>query len=203
MQTLESSLIPLIEKIGQVHGWPELQFKIDEAWGSNRKDNRLALRKALSLKLNEDLTELSRPPLPISGSASVSHCPSIGGFVFVPKPWSAGFDIEEKSRISEKVVSRIASPEETTTAPNRHCLWVAKEATFKSLMNKNQPRVLSEIMITGWTSENLSSLPSQHLLNAWTYSAMLKRVNSSISGIGLAVSFRDNVLSIFVGAHST
>ena len=85
---------------------------------------------------------------------SISHTRSIGVFLFTfDKSLSIGFDIENKNRVTKKVIERVSSKEELSQAPEVSLLWTAKEAGFKSLSAKTGALFLSDCLISQWTKE--------------------------------------------------
>lgn len=91
------------------------------------------------------------PSLP-DWSVSISHCPVLGGFAATRREkGQIGFDLESNRRVSEQIIKYVMfTPEELARAPGPGLLWVAKEATFKSLLGPDQPTVLSQIEVNGW-----------------------------------------------------
>ena len=81
-------------------------------------------------------------------SFSISHCDHLGAFLFTFN-WktSIGFDVEQRQRITEKLVGRISSKKEIQQSPSPSLLWTAKEAGLKCLSNKKNPILLSECFI--------------------------------------------------------
>ena len=88
-------------------------------------------------------------------SISISHCKHMGAFLFTfDKNVSIGFDIEERNRITDKLVNRISSKEEIQQSPTSFLLWVAKEASFKCLNHKTQ-NLLSDCIISHWRKRKI------------------------------------------------
>ena len=87
-------------------------------------------------------------------SFSISHCDHLGAFLFTFN-WktSIGFDVEQRQRITEKLVGRISSKKEIQQSPSPSLLWTAKEAGLKCLSNKKNPILLSECFISDWRKE--------------------------------------------------
>lgn len=85
-------------------------------------------------------------------SGSISHCPTLGGFVASTQKRRLGFDIEESSRITKDVLSRMFSQDEIAAAPHPYLLWCAKEALFKALKGEGQPVVLSNLPELRWSA---------------------------------------------------
>ncbi len=94
-----------------------------------------------------------KPECPFA-SISIAHCPFIGGFLFVfDTSLSIGFDIEQKKRITKKLIGRISSTEEIQTAPSPALLWAAKEAGFKCLYERQTQLLLSACRISHWRKD--------------------------------------------------
>lgn len=99
----------------------------------------------------ESLLKVGKKPHCSFASISISHCDHLGAFLFVfDKNISIGLDIEEKKRITQKNVERISSKEEMNQAPHYSLLWVAKEASFKSLFKSKTLFLLSDCLISNW-----------------------------------------------------
>ena len=129
--------------------------------GPNR-EARLKLRRTLVAHLEE----LVPPPSPISirqllipglppqspqAAISISHCRTWAGFIFKSDPNPPlGLDIEQKSRITKKLVSRISRREEVEGTPSCAFLWGAKEAAFKAVSTKPGDLILGKVHIEGW-----------------------------------------------------
>ena len=125
---------------------------------------RVALRNLLVEDLEKSFGDLSgdggwrerllkpgnRPHLP-DVAISLSHCPSLGGFIFsAAKNFSLGFDVEEASRV-DRAVEYLARVEEIGSSPSRALLWVAKEAAFKAVAPvAGRRHLLGDILISRW-----------------------------------------------------
>ena len=91
------------------------------------------------------------PPQSTHAAISISHCQTWAGFIFKPDPNPPlGLDIEQKSRITKKLVSRISRREEVEGAPSYAFLWGAKEAAFKAVSTKPGDLILGKVHIEGW-----------------------------------------------------
>ena len=130
-----------------------------DATGPNR-EARLKLRRTLVTYL-EELIHLGTyrqqllipgiPPQIPNVAISISHCQTWAGFIFKLAPdISLGFDIEQKFRITKKLVNRISHKEEVECAPSCAFLWGAKEATFKAVPAKPEDFILGNIRIDRW-----------------------------------------------------
>ena len=124
-------------------------------YGSLNPNHRSALRQELQSTVRseahkrglfispddvERLIDLSAPPRLAACGISVSHCPELGGFAIDFDAAWIGFDVEVTSRLTSKVIERIAhfSTELTHIKNLREqapLLWVAKEAAIKAYGN--------------------------------------------------------------------
>ncbi len=122
-------------------------------WGDENPDYRLSIRKGLFeyLKNNhpdeiaDSVWDLETPPVLKSLFISISHSHGMGGFIVCT--WSVGLDIENTTRISEKIVERVSSEEELKSCPEFELLWPAKEAIFKC---STEFYTISQIQIQSW-----------------------------------------------------
>ncbi|MBC6415534.1 MAG: hypothetical protein GDA46_03995 [Bdellovibrionales bacterium] len=94
-------------------------------------------------------------------AVSISHCPSLAGFVFVfqnnlKKKISLGLDIEESHRISQKVISRVSQTQEQNSSPRPDFLWTAKESSFKCFSESSNPLLIKDCRIYAWKAEKKS-----------------------------------------------
>ena len=135
----------LIERLTQA--LPSLRLVLRPEFGSSHPGYRQNLRQELALLTGEPGSlDLASPPTLAHGFVSISHCPSLGGFVLAPE--RVGLDIEVTSRVEQKIATRIHHPDDEPIAfPS--ALWTAKEATYKAL-GPRQPAVFTEIAIQSW-----------------------------------------------------
>lgn len=139
--------------------FPQLRGEFSELLTSQNKEHRLHIRQSLQRQLaplDAGLLELARRPRLPGWSISISHCPSVGGWVALPGSNRVGLDIEELSRIQLPIVRRISEKSEIQCAPRPEFIWCAKEAFYKGL-DSDQPQVISELGIGDWTQESDSS----------------------------------------------
>ncbi len=111
-------------------------FFYDSNWGSNNPNHRKLLRSYLAKELlNPTFLDLKKAK--IVPYISNSHTKMIGGYFKSNNNLTAGFDLEEQSRISEKLVARVSSKEEIHLIGNKysHFIWPIKEAGFKAFSN--------------------------------------------------------------------
>ncbi len=129
-------------------------------FGSNALDHRSKLREALSTWVqnfiisndNRDsfadlttLSDLSKPPRLDGWAISVSHCPSLGGFIAAPSNSHVGLDFELTARVSSQIAHRVAAfPGETKLLEQIGAaekplaiFWAAKEAAIKAFGNSD------------------------------------------------------------------
>jgi hypothetical protein len=129
----------------------QISVDLSPKYASRAPDFRSLLRMSIYQKLQEpsllDLTQIPRLP---HGFVSISHCPSLGGYVLSKNP--VGFDIEESSRVEWRFVDRMSHPDDEK-GPTAAAQWCAKEAVFKLLADQ-QPPVLSQIAIYNWKSKD-------------------------------------------------
>ncbi len=121
---------------------------------------RLQLRQSLVSQLEKQtILGVYRQPLLTPGgppkgpgmAISISHCRILAGFIFEYSPnIFLGLDIEQKSRITKRVVNRVSNKEEIISAPSLALLWGAKEAAFKTIDEKNSKITLSNVRMTNW-----------------------------------------------------
>lgn len=121
-------------------------FQIQAEWGANHPQHRLLLKKESQKSV----------------FASISHCPSLGGFVGLnsshPGDLQVGFDIEEVPRVSLAAVERISNHRDQSPSCEPEMrpalLWSAREAAFKALLGDSQPLVVSQIWLSHWQERN-------------------------------------------------
>jgi hypothetical protein len=162
--TPSEDLAALIPELRQALALPTLEMRLRPEWAAGA---RAQIRSALVSEIGADLSETEREALarldlvpdPPGHSVSISHTPSLGGFVYLKQAGPRlGFDLEDIARVHTKVVSRVSTPEELSAAPSPAQLWVAKEAAFKAL--RGRPKVIAALHARAWRSvalrENLS-----------------------------------------------
>jgi phosphopantetheinyl transferase (holo-ACP synthase) len=145
-------------------GLSGLQCELSKNFASQVPEHRAQIRRALeesilgqarknrssadlpSLDL-ASLANLSLPPRIQDFAISISHCPTLGGFVHLPKSASVqgvGFDIEIADRVSTPVAKKVLphAPEQflhsAIDAGDESisgCIWAAKESSIKSMGN--------------------------------------------------------------------
>ncbi len=142
-----------------------IRFSTD--YGSQSSEHRHLIRQTIATEFGENWSELERqnfldlqqiPKMP-KLFASISHTHDHGVWIVGPRP--VGIDLEQTSRISEKIIARVCSAEEishtTKLFGSPLVLWTAKESAFKALYRASQIRVLSEIEIL-WDKKGEISL---------------------------------------------
>lgn len=119
----------------------------------NRFDLRTSLYNFLKDKKNfvfEDALDLRNVPqkIGVPGKdhySSLSHTEDIGVFVLDSAP--VGVDYEDRSRIQQKIVERVCTPDELKLSSNFQLLWSIKEASFKAIPFIVQPKAISELSV--------------------------------------------------------
>lgn len=127
--------------------------QMQEDWGSHNSNHRMLIRKALLeyLKQNhpseveDSIWDLESPPVLKTLKVSISHCHKMGGFVVCSRP--VGFDVEETSRITPRLLERITTEEERKRCPEPEILWTAKESIFKCV---SQYVMITQIHVDSW-----------------------------------------------------
>lgn len=186
--SLESQWLSLLELTNG-------QLVINSQWNSEAKDHRDQVREHLVYTLTrhepppepaelERLRDLSQPPHLVGFSISISHCKKAGGVMWIKDPhFQVGLDMEDRLRVSAKVVARVSEAKEMSRAPHPALIWTAKEATFKSLLGVSQPRIVSDIQIDTWIP--LSS-------EIWRFQAQVRGLNQRpVEGLA---GFRDDLV---------
>jgi len=136
-----------ITRIKALLGLKHLEVHLRPSWGSQSPGFRE--------EIHGDLKTLMGKAYPLC-DASISHCPSLGGFAFTQFDYDQllqlGFDLEETYRVSPEVARRVClTAAEYEAAPSAASLWTAKEAAFKALKGVNQPKTVSQIVLNSWT----------------------------------------------------
>lgn len=142
-------------------GLSGLHCEISEGFASQVADHRFqirrALKKSLSKTVNRELSALDNllvPPRLPETAISISHCPTLGGFIHLSKSENLsslgfeitgiGFDIEISDRVSVPVAKKVLphSSEsflhdlfESGEPSIPACVWAAKESSIKSVGN--------------------------------------------------------------------
>lgn len=179
-----------------------------------RDGNRRLIRQALSIRTGLDTTDLvdltGRTPIPrkdgLQFSISISHCRLGGGYALLSKTANGdplddiGFDMEDRGRITSRLIARVTSPEERTASPVEALLWGAKEATFKAMRHAEQrPNVLSQILLSDWHQPP----PSDGEGKIFTFHARIQKPMRPIRGQGLVLERSNLLFSFFVLERST
>ena len=166
----------LLENFGPIH-FDLLLFKSEKAGAEERKELRKKLIEQIKKQKNfqpkakklkpsccerftqkqellpwDSLLKIGSKPEGPLVHISISHSYNLGVFLFVfDKKKSIGFDIEQKDRITKKLISRISSKKEIKQAPFPQLLWVSKEAGLKGLSDNKKPLLLSDCFISNWS----------------------------------------------------
>ncbi|MGE4130168.1 MAG: hypothetical protein AB7F86_00940 [Bdellovibrionales bacterium] len=135
------------------------QSKWEIQFGSRTEGYRQRVRDSISSSLTglesddlANLVQLEKVPVVRGWSLSITHCPSVGGWVAVPGSQPIGLDIEIQNRLTSNIVNRIASVKELANCPLSIYLFPAKEAVFKSLYGPRQPQIITQIEVNAWRS---------------------------------------------------
>jgi 4'-phosphopantetheinyl transferase len=171
-----------------------LEIIATENWSSAVEDHQMFI--------HSDLLARSNASPSLKSSSSISHCPILGGYVWLPSEHTigVGLDFEDPRRITEAVARRICqSDQEYLEAgdsameliPLPAKIWTAKEACFKALKAFHQPTVLSEIRLTNWQTVD-SHYETVQLDNAEKYGCskaigLIWAKNLCLSSIFIAV----------------
>jgi len=145
-----------LEEIRRLIRAPKIEVILSTEWNSSKEGYREELRQHLAHSLQNQITQfteikklmdLNQIPTPPGMSLSIAHCPLVGGFAKTIPPNQIGFDVEVDDRVSAQSIARISKPDEVRIMPSPSHLWVAKEAAFKALFGKIQPKTQSQIEI--------------------------------------------------------
>lgn len=129
---------------------PKITVELSPVFASNAPEFRNKLRASLYQRIQEpSLLDLTQIPRLQHGFVSISHCPTLGGYVLSKDP--VGFDIEESSRVEWRFVERMWHPDDVK-GPTPAAHWCAKESIFKALADQ-QPAVISQIAVNGWETK--------------------------------------------------
>ncbi len=132
---------------------------VNSQYSAQNPEHRLTLRqqilKFLTCRAPEFLPEneadflnLDKQPIIEGLGLSISHCKSMGGFAISFSSGHVGFDVEDVSRVSDELASRISSPEEKYPIPALQ--WVAKESTYKACNKLFNLTHIGQIKIDEW-----------------------------------------------------
>ena len=133
-----NDLNSFLESVKKVLQDPSLGFIAQDIWGSHNPAHRELL--------HAEVTKIKNlHPLV---HTSISHSDGMGAVIY--SKWPVGVDVEQTSRVLEKIAARVSTKEELATAPSPASLWTAKEACFKALKSFEQPSVISQISIGDW-----------------------------------------------------
>ena len=135
-----------------------LRLILDTKWNSKtlsyRKDIRSFLETQYSFHFSRQqlaqLNDLNWLPEAKDGYISISHCKSLGGFVF--SKFKIGFDVEDIDRISLDILKRTSLETELSECPRSEFLWVAKESGFKALSSSYPDTVMTDLICHNWQS---------------------------------------------------
>jgi len=132
-------------------------IKFSADYGSGRSGHRNLIRQDIFDRFGYQFTstekesffDLKRIPQIPRLFLSISHAVDLG--VWVVGPSAVGIDIEQSSRLTEKLIARISSQDEMSSAQNIvgswKPLWTAKESAFKAFSQISEIQLMSEIEI--------------------------------------------------------
>lgn len=131
---------------------------LNSQWSSKNLNYRQDIRACMSTQFSyhfsreqlAKLNDLNWLPEASDGYFSISHCKSLGGFVF--SEFKNGFDVEETERISQDILKRTSGETEYNESPRPEFLWVAKESGFKALSSLHANLVISDLICASWES---------------------------------------------------
>lgn len=181
-------------RLRRLLGQPHLLAEFRPTFSSLEKEGRLRLREAVGERLNllrsPALHDLSKPLLKLDQHfISLSHSKSRGGYLVAPFP--CGLDTEQISRVSPKIVGRIASEIELGKAPKPAYLWAAKEAVFKALHAFEQPEIMAQIEITEWQLRDAAS-------SSWQFIVQNSSKFLAPPGVGCVVEDKGDAIAAFI-----
>ncbi len=132
----------------------DLRCEVSKQFASETPQHRNHIRQTLHDQLALNSTEncigvmdLRQPPRPLTTAVSISHCPTLGGFVFHPKSevvQSLGFDIEISDRVTPAVAKKVLPHPSEESLRERldrgdsvvsGIFWAAKESAIKCIGN--------------------------------------------------------------------
>lgn len=124
-------------------------------WGSENPNHRSAIREAIfnylqqchPEEVQDSILDLQKLPTLKNLDVSITHSRGMGGFVVCSH--DVGVDVEEPSRITQRILERMCTPQELKEAPVKELLWAAKEAVLKC---DAQIMMTSQSAIHGWVS---------------------------------------------------
>lgn len=181
----------------------EFRIQFSQEYGSHNSHHRRLIRNDIitqfgqkwSTSEKENFSDLSQIPRMEKGFVSISHTVDCG--VWIVGPRSVGVDIEQLSRISEKLVRRVCDESEIfstqTQVGSYQALWTAKESAFKALSFVEPVSVLSEIEIFWGQIGDLSQ--------GETFQVSHKQTNKKKSCKGLAILTDFHAFSVTILNH--
>ena len=142
-------------------------------------DAQKTLKNEKILKELEQLLNVDKIPQTSFSNQSISHCSVCGGFIITPPFLDVGLDLENSKRdIHKKTVLKVADLSELQEAPCPEALWMAKEASFKSIFRTKNIKLLSQIFISKWAQEK-----NNNCYSFFFKIPTLKKINFSGKGL--------------------
>lgn len=188
---------PQTEQFVKILNDPSLRVYLSPHWGSTQNNYRINLRRSLFEVIRDLGDEMSRyqqllalevPPTSERFAISISHTKALGGFVLSEKFPLIGFDVEEISRVEQKVTQRVMHPD-SHKAPSPAHLWSAQEAAFKALNKRLSLSVLSQINVSDW--KKIDSF-------TYKYTANVISKSNSVSAQGGCILDGDLIYSVLI-----
>lgn len=190
---------------GFIELWPSvplIALELSRSWASTHERYKDLIREALKAQVSDlkyssqDLVLDQSIPIHPELSISLSHTRSLGAFAITEGGFDIGIDLEERPRLKHKVLERISSPEERQICPSDEYLWVAKEACYKSLVNRNQPQTMTQIKIEKWNKSTHYAYFEASLITG-------PKKTERLPGSGFVVETSDYLLCFFLINSST
>ena len=173
-----------LQEIRQILELPKIEVILKKRWGSENPSHREEIHGEVKKRMGQ---------LGPFFDASIAHTQSLGGFSFIQYPQESviqiGMDLEVIARTQEATVQRVSSDNEYAAAPSPAALWVAKEASFKSLKGPQQPKTIGQLVIGDW---------KKHSSHIETYSLLNIKDFKFASNQGLVLSKENHAFSLFV-----
>lgn len=181
----------------------DFQIEFSPDYGSQNLAHRRLIRENIISKFGQDWSpsekeiflNLDRLPKMLKNFVSISHTVDCG--VWIVGPQEVGIDLEQTSRISEKLVKRVCEESEILSAKKQvasyQALWTAKESAFKALYQSDPVLVLSQIEIL-WPEK-------AELSKGVPFEVSHKKINKKKPCKGFAILSDFHALSVTILNH--
>jgi len=173
----------------------DLKIYFSEKIHSGVDEYRQIIRKVIIQCLKErnipvtvELMDLTEPPTDPSVGISLSHGKTCSIFAIDWKNRPLGIDVESPSRITDRLVERVADAAEMEACPDRQFLFSAKEACWKAINKSMNVATISNVQTSEWEKLN------DHVFQ---FSAQVE--GKSVPGRGYVYSHGDNLIGVFLG----